>query len=277
MDYTVGDLAKRSGLTVRTLHHYEQLGLLKPSARTDSGYRLYADADVRTLHRILAYRQMGVPLKDMEPLLAPGAAVPLPALLARQIAAVETAIAGQQRLLGLLRRIERRALDGAEDTDDLLRLIAAQQILERHYSDEEMNRLRAVQDAIPRDMLSHLKAEIPALLAAFRSAKAQSLASDAAEVLTLARRWLAVERLVPVDEDLRQKGRRMLGADVGAQQMIGIDLALARYIDDAVAAAKGADEGVPDGDGNSAGRNVDRELDRELDRKLDRRVEDGRS
>lgn len=240
MDYTVGDLAKRSGLTVRTLHHYEQLGLLVPSTRTDSGYRLYGEADVRTLHRILAYRQMGLALKDIGPLLAPDAAPPLRELLARQIAVVEAEVAEQQRLLEMLRRVERRAVEGAEDTEDLLQLITAQQILQRHYSDEEMTRLRALQDAIPREVLEQLKIEIPALLTAFRAAR-DARQQDPDALLALARRWLAMERLVPVDDELRRKGREMLGTDTGFQQMSGIDPGLARFIDDAVAAAKAAD------------------------------------
>lgn len=242
MDYTVGDLAKRSGLTVRTLHHYEQLGLLVPSTRTDSGYRLYSDADIRTLHRILAYRQMGLALKDIGPLLSPGAAAPLRELLARQIATVEAGIAEQQRLLVMLQRVERRAVDGAESTEDLLQLITAQQILERHYSDDDMARLRALQDAIPPETISRLKTEIPALLAAFRAAK-EAKPADPDALLALARRWIAMERLVPVDEELRRKGRQMLGTDASFQQMSGIDPALAQFIDDAVAAAKAADGG----------------------------------
>ena len=43
----VGDLARRTGLTVRTLHHYDEVGLLKPSGRSDAGYRLYSQADVQ--------------------------------------------------------------------------------------------------------------------------------------------------------------------------------------------------------------------------------------
>ncbi|TNY04356.1 MerR family transcriptional regulator, partial [Escherichia coli] len=68
-DYTVGELAKRAGLTVRTLHHYEELGLLNPSGRSDAGYRRYSEADVLRLHRVLALRDAGVPLKDIVPLL----------------------------------------------------------------------------------------------------------------------------------------------------------------------------------------------------------------
>jgi DNA-binding transcriptional MerR regulator len=45
----VGELARRTGLTVRTLHHYDEIGLLSPSARTESGHRLYGQADVLRL------------------------------------------------------------------------------------------------------------------------------------------------------------------------------------------------------------------------------------
>ena len=86
MAYTVGELAKRSGLTVRALHHYEKLGLLPPPGRTQAGYRLYAERDVRVLHRILAYRQMGVALKEIAPLLSADAP-PLLDVLTRQLAA----------------------------------------------------------------------------------------------------------------------------------------------------------------------------------------------
>ncbi|RTL23692.1 MAG: MerR family transcriptional regulator [Burkholderiales bacterium] len=77
MDYTVGELAKRAGLTVRTLHHYEELGLLTPSGRSDAGYRRYREADVLRLHRVLALRDACVPLKDIVPLLD-GEAPPAP-------------------------------------------------------------------------------------------------------------------------------------------------------------------------------------------------------
>ena len=61
----IGELAKRTGLTVRTLHHYDALGLLSPSARSDAGYRLYNQADVARLHRIFALRRFGLSLADI--------------------------------------------------------------------------------------------------------------------------------------------------------------------------------------------------------------------
>ena len=65
----VGELAQRSGLTVRTLHHYDAIGLLAPSGRSESGYRLYSPADVQRLHGIQALRHMGLPLAHIGELL----------------------------------------------------------------------------------------------------------------------------------------------------------------------------------------------------------------
>lgn len=62
----VGELAKRAGLTVRTLHHYEQTGLLTPSARSEAGYRLYNLSAVQRLHMIKALAQAGLTLATIK-------------------------------------------------------------------------------------------------------------------------------------------------------------------------------------------------------------------
>lgn len=65
MAFTVGELARLTGVTVRTLHHYDEIGLVQPSARSDAGYRLYGEADVRRLQQVLVYRELGLPLDDI--------------------------------------------------------------------------------------------------------------------------------------------------------------------------------------------------------------------
>ena len=65
MDYTVGDVARLAGVTVRTLHHYDEVGLLRPSGRTAAGYRLYRTADLLRLQRILGYREVGFGLEQI--------------------------------------------------------------------------------------------------------------------------------------------------------------------------------------------------------------------
>jgi len=63
--WQIGELAKQTGLSVRALRHYDELGLLIPSERTGSGYRLYAEVDVQRLYRIVALRQLGFPLEEI--------------------------------------------------------------------------------------------------------------------------------------------------------------------------------------------------------------------
>ncbi len=62
---TVGEVARLAGVSVRTLHHYDEIGLLRPSGRTPGGYRTYDDADVDRLRSILTYRELGLGLDEI--------------------------------------------------------------------------------------------------------------------------------------------------------------------------------------------------------------------
>ena len=66
---TVKQISELTGVSVRTLHHYDSIGLLKPTAATEAGYRLYDDAALQRLQQILLYRELGFPLKDIQALL----------------------------------------------------------------------------------------------------------------------------------------------------------------------------------------------------------------
>ena len=59
MGYSVSRVAALAGVTVRTLHHYDEIGLLVPSARTSAGYRIYTDNDLERLQQIRFYRELG--------------------------------------------------------------------------------------------------------------------------------------------------------------------------------------------------------------------------
>jgi DNA-binding transcriptional MerR regulator len=65
----VGELAALAGVTVRTLHHYDRIGLLSPSERSAAGYRRYSSADLDRLHQVLLYRELGFPLEQVATLL----------------------------------------------------------------------------------------------------------------------------------------------------------------------------------------------------------------
>lgn len=69
MPYRVNDVARIANVTVRTLHHYERVGLLAPSRRSDSGYRLYRHGDLLRLQQILLWREMGFALEEIRRIL----------------------------------------------------------------------------------------------------------------------------------------------------------------------------------------------------------------
>ncbi len=69
MGFTVGQVARVAGVTVRTLHHYDDIGLLRPGSRTAAGYRHYTEEDLERLQRILAYRELGFELDTIAAIL----------------------------------------------------------------------------------------------------------------------------------------------------------------------------------------------------------------
>src|SRR3990170_4415689 len=69
MAYTVKAVANMAGITIRTLHHYDRVGLLKPASVSPSGYRLYSEADLERLQQILFFRELGFGLGEIRAIL----------------------------------------------------------------------------------------------------------------------------------------------------------------------------------------------------------------
>lgn len=130
MRWRVGDLARATGLTVRTLHHYEAIGLLERPARTESGHRLYTEASIRRLYRIRVLRNLGVPLAGIRQVIDDGRS--LTSVLHDHLARVEEQVDSLTRLRDGLRRMCGRIGTAGVDADDLLRTIEAMSRLERH-------------------------------------------------------------------------------------------------------------------------------------------------
>ena len=111
----VGELAKRTGLTVRTLHHYDEIGLVKPSLHTEAGYRLYTRGDVARLQQVLSLRQLGFALEDIRGCLDQSGFAPLE-VIRLHIARLREQIELQKRLC---ERLEALALELASWRPDV--------------------------------------------------------------------------------------------------------------------------------------------------------------
>jgi DNA-binding transcriptional MerR regulator len=112
---TVGQLARRLGLTVRTLHHYDEIGLLVPSRRSSAGYRLYTEDDITRLQHVVVYRRLGFALEEIALLLDdPGADVA--EHLRRQRAAVTSRLQEMRDLVTAIDRALEQHMSGARLT-----------------------------------------------------------------------------------------------------------------------------------------------------------------
>lgn len=223
----VGELAKRAGLTVRALHHYDSIGLLRPSARSDSGYRLYNRDDVARLHGIQTLRLMGLPLADVAQLLD-GGAVTLPALLAQQIGVLDQEIARTSALrerLGVMQML--LAGGGQPEAADWLASLSTMSTYEQYFSVDE---LKLVFERWRRS-----ESEWPSLLQAIREAMDRGVPPDSVELQPLARRWMDVAaRWVNGDMAFLERWGDMLRERPGLPKPDGMDRQLLAYIDQAV-------------------------------------------
>ncbi len=101
--WRVGEVAELAHVTVRTLHHYDELGLLRPSGRSESGYRLYAREDLDRLYRVLLYRELGFTLEAIGKVLDSPVADRRAAMSAQRALLEEKA----KRLRGVIRAVDR--------------------------------------------------------------------------------------------------------------------------------------------------------------------------
>ncbi|WP_253769485.1 MerR family transcriptional regulator [Goodfellowiella coeruleoviolacea] len=103
---TVGQVSARLGVTVRALHHWDEIGLARPSLRTAAGYRLYTAGDLERLHRVVVYRELGLALDRIQSILDESTADVLGALRAQRTQVAERLERLQQLGAGLDRMID---------------------------------------------------------------------------------------------------------------------------------------------------------------------------
>src|SRR5689334_19997694 len=136
--WKIGELAEATGVTVRTLHHFDEIGLLRPGERSALGHRLYSGDDVRRLYRILALRQLGLALSEVAQSLD-GPAGALGAAVDRQLAEVQRQAEAHRRLhrrLSALRAAIERATEPS--IDQLIETMEAMMQQHSYFTPEQL-------------------------------------------------------------------------------------------------------------------------------------------
>jgi DNA-binding transcriptional MerR regulator len=183
--WRVGRLAAATGVTVRTLHHYEEVGVLTPSGRTDAGHRVYADADVRRLYAVMALRDLGMSLAQIRATLDGGA--DLAGVLRAHLAHVEESLEHRRVLRDRLAGLCARLGDGIS-TDELVQAIEGMAMQERYFTKEQLDTLARRREELGGEAIERSQDEWRELGEALRAHMAAGDDPAAPEVQPLARR-----------------------------------------------------------------------------------------
>jgi DNA-binding transcriptional MerR regulator len=177
--WKIGELARVAGVTVRALHHYDSVGLLVPSERTKSGHRLYSAADVERLYRLLALKEVGLPLEEIGPLL--DGADGIGDTVKRHLGRVEQQLGA---LEGLRLRLTRllAALDGGEDsTQHLLDAMEAMTMFEKYYTPEQLEQLEQRRNELGEARITAVEQEWTEIYAKLADLRARGVDPSAPE------------------------------------------------------------------------------------------------
>ena len=138
----VGELARRTRLTIRTLHHYDEIGLLRPSLHTGSGHRLYTADDVARLQQVLSLRQLGFSLEEIRDCLNRPDFSPVE-LIERHLARLREQVELQRKLCQRLEAIAAGLRTAGEvSAEDFLQTIEVMTMIESYYTPEQMESFR---------------------------------------------------------------------------------------------------------------------------------------
>jgi MerR family transcriptional regulator, thiopeptide resistance regulator len=145
----VGELARRTRLTIRTLHHYDEIGLLRPSLHTESGHRLYTAGDVARLQQVLSLRQLGFALEEIRDCLNRPDFSPVE-LIERQLARLREQVELQRQLCQRLEALAAGLRTAGEvSAEEFLQTIEVMTMIESYYTPEQMEYFRKQHEADP--------------------------------------------------------------------------------------------------------------------------------
>jgi DNA-binding transcriptional MerR regulator len=196
--WKIGELARRTGLTVRTLHHYDEIGLLSPAQRSDGGHRVYDEADVQRLYRIVSLRSLGFPLDAIAQALDSKTFDPK-AAVDDHLRRLEAQIAQEQQLLERLRTLRERL-----DADDFLTTIEEITMRERYYTPEQLDQLEPRRQQLGEDAIKDVEREWSEIFATLK--QEMDNGTDPAD-----------PRLRPIGDRSRELIEMFTGGDPGIQ------------------------------------------------------------
>lgn len=198
--WKVGELARRAGVSVRGLHHYEEIGLLVPSRRTAAGHRRYEDGDVLRLQQIASLRSLGFSLGEIRNCLDASGYAPA-RVIELHIARLRERIELEKRLCDRLEAVANRLaatedsagdVSAGEFVETVMEVTKMSERIEKYYTPEQREQLERRRQEVGEERIREVEAEWPELMEQVRAAMEAGTDTADERAQALARRWMGL-------------------------------------------------------------------------------------
>ncbi len=233
--WKVGDLATHTGLSVRTLHYYEEIGILVPSYRTTGDHRLYTKNDITRLQQIVSLKQMGMPLDTIKMMLEQPTYSPI-MTLQMQMQRMGEQLQKHQELLERLKGLMRFLKSHTDITaEEFLRVIALMNEMEAQYTDEEKAELQQRAQALGDDGMRKAEQQWRDLIAAVQTHRDKGTDPKDPAMRNLAKQWMElVKAFSGGNPQIEAKLQKMYEEHPDTTRHFGYDPALFAYVQKAL-------------------------------------------
>lgn len=206
----IGQLARRTGLTVRTLRYYDEIGLLNPSKRMDSGYRLYGVEEIERLHNILALRQLGFSLEEIQSCLD-NPEYSLDNIIIRQMKQVRQDIELKKQLYARLKTMADHIRFAEKiSVDELIQTMKVMTMHEKYFNEDQMEELKQRRNNIGQVRMQQAQKDWQELINDVRIEMKNGADPFDKKVQELAKRWKKlIEEFTGGDSQIQNSLRDM--------------------------------------------------------------------
>jgi DNA-binding transcriptional MerR regulator len=247
--WKVGELADRTGVSVRALHYYDEIGLLVPAGRTEAGHRLYGEGEVMRLQQIASLRALGLSLDEIRQCLDAEGCSPTRVIelhVARLRERIESERRLCERLEGVARLLSARGSSSGEVSverlvETVMEVTRMSENIEKYYSPEQLEQLEHRKQELGEERIRAVEAEWLRLIEQVEAEMGVGTDPANERVQELGRRWMElVEEFTGGDASIRRSLDNLYQQE---ENVAGLDTAHMRELMDYVGRANAASQG----------------------------------
>ena len=230
--WKVGELAKLSGLTVRTLHHYDQIGLFSPSKRTETEHRIYTEGDLERLQQILSLKQLGFGLGEIKKFITSPTLSPMEVIrvqlerLNEEIRIQEELRRELEQLYGFLSQQKDVSVEHFIKIIEVMKMTT-----NKYFTEEQLENLKKRSDHLGSEKIKEVQNEWTALIEKVRKLMEKNTPVESDEVQELAKHWRELTNMFSGgDPKIVEAAERFHAENPNNPIQFGIDAPLYQYI-----------------------------------------------